>query len=227
MAEIKTTAIAFVKNRWGALLQSSHLFHGNESYINGEGWCHIHNQQCQVHPGVVDICVAGLPCKAFSRLRHRGGDSARTQSAAKHPVFATVEQFIEYAQARSPNCFLIEEVESFGHVVKDLKHRGLPESHLSRWSRELSRLGHAIKVVKYQHGIYVQCRRPRLLIIGCSARCGGSEGAAWLADAVVASQRRRAMQKPCSVWQLVDPDCVEEEEIRRRDLAEKRKQAGL
>ena len=227
MAEIKATAIKFLQNRWRELLQTSHLYHGNDAYVNGEGYCHVHNKHCCVSQRPVDITVAGLPCKAFSRLRDRQGNSLRTQSAASHPVYSTVQQFVQYLSDRKPSCFIVEEVESFGHIDKTLKYRGLPESHLQRWARDVCALGYSIKAVRFQHGLYVSCRRPRLVIVGCAPACGGKEAVAWIADAISGAQRRLAMQKPVCIWSLVDPDCAEEERLRQRDLEEKRKQAPM
>ena len=173
----------------------------------------------------IDIASAGLPCKAYSKLRDRTGSSAKTKGSMAHPACETVYNFLEYLGSRKPGSWFVEEVPGFGHVDSHLKHNGVPESHLCNWVRQVCNMGYSVRVLEVKHEIWVQNRRTRLLLVGCSAAHGGGAGASWIAEALQAIMQRRSLQRALSVWDLVNPDDIDEERVRARDTAERRKQA--
>eukprot|EP00971_Amphidinium_carterae_P134616 2668054-Amphidinium_carterae.2 len=73
--EKKASAVRFLKQRWPAIIGGKHLFAENNTLAEGAGYCHTHQQTCVVPDARVDITVAGLPCKAFSKLREKSGKS--------------------------------------------------------------------------------------------------------------------------------------------------------
>ena len=229
LAEVKGHAVRFIKHRWASLLQQQehgHLFANNEAYLSGHGPCHWHGQTCAVAPVAVDIVVGGLPCKAFSALREKQGHTLATGPQTKHPSYAPVSDFILYLKARQPGTFWIEEVEAFGHIDKNLRDAdsGLLQSHLQVWAHHVARLGYSVRVMRWQHSLWVNNRRTRLLIFGAADKHGGKEAVKWMVQAAQDVIQFRSMQKAVDIWSLVDNHAPDEVEARRRDVVGKRKQ---
>ena len=206
----------------GSLLRKhgSHIFDGNQILVEGQGACHLHGRDCKVPPPP-DIVCAGLPCKAFSRLRCTSGQSTKTSQAQHHPAFNAVQDFISYLSLRKPGVFWVEEVESFN----SLKGRGQTETHLEAWCRAVTSVGFSVRVMRFCLSDWVENRRSRLLIVGCSKAHGGAGGAQWIIDAVERVVARRRMMRPVRIWELVDPWSVEEKIMRERELSACRKKA--
>ena len=219
-ADSKPSSQRFLLYRWKDIMQTGHLFKNNEAFGAERSMCALHGKQCSPIQGEVDITVAGLPCKAFSALRDKRGGTPCTGAPSMHPAYSAVEGFTQYLKQRRPSCFIIEEVLAFMHKDSRLKSpTGLPESHLARWSRSVAQQGYSIRVLKWEHSAWMNVRRPRLLIVGVSPRCGGKQGAEWIASALMKVISFRQLQRPVDVWSLVDVDGPEEQMQRERDAA--------
>ena len=206
LCEVKKRAVKFLQYRWGPLCRDhgTHIFDGNEVLLDSKGPCHLHSQECKVPPPP-DIVCAGLPCKAFSRLRVRAGGTNKTSGPQNHPAFGPVQDFVSYLAKRRPGVWWVEEVESFNSITG----KGQVRTHLEEWCQQVTAIGYSVRVLRFQHQDWVLNRRSRLLIVGCSRQHGGALGAQWIFDAMQRVVARRQIQRPVSVWELVDPNCIE------------------
>ena len=187
LSEVKAHAVRFLRARWDAILRHAehgHIFSSNSCFVNGGGFCHRHGKECKVATSAVDIACGGLPCKAFSAMREKRGPTPSTGPQSAHPSYAPVAEFVSYLKARKPGTFWIEEVEAFANIDSKLRNSttGILESHLEVWSREVVRLGYSIRVMRWQHQVWVSNKRSRLLIFGVAEQHGGK--AAGRVDAI-------------------------------------------
>ena len=204
VAEKKAAAQAWILEHFSEDL--AHGFEENDAFTNADGgYCFLHRRVCRPEAEQADLMSAGYPCPPFSKTREKGGDSARTGTADNHPELSTLmDGFPAYLAARRPKCFFLENVVE----LSTLSPRGSPHTFLMILMRRVSRLGFSCRAVIMDHGVFFAVPRERLFVLGCSDKCGGSDGVEWVKAEVLNVYNLRKLQAPTplsAVWRPGHP----------------------
>ena len=171
----------------------------------------LHNKACSVPAVRPDLAVAGLPCTPCSKLRQKTGNTAGTSAPAQHPAFSIIfEDWFSYLKFRRPRGFIVEEVETFATAVD-----GQGVSFLARFCKMCAKLGYEVRVLKCDHGIWVEISRVRVWIVGFGPELGGKDAADSFTVLAREVSAYRRLTPPTKVWDIVDPDGVQESSKRK------------
>ena len=177
VAEKKASAQTWILDHFREDL--AHAFEDKDAFTAAAGgYCFLHQRICVPEPESADIMSAGYPCPPFSKSREKGGESSRTGTADNHPELSTLMNgFPAYLAARKPKCFFLENVAELSKVSP----RGSPDTFLVILMRRASRLGYSCRAVIMDHGVFMDgVPRERIFVLGCSEKCGSSEGVEWV-----------------------------------------------
>ena len=81
--------------------------------------------------------------------------------------------------------------------------------------------GYAIRVVGLDHGVWTEVPRGRIFIIGMGKSIGHSKAADWMVHNIRESEAYRKLLRPVPVFDIVDPDGVQETQRRENAVASK------
>lgn len=180
----------------------THIFKENSAFECGAGKCIMHpgGPDCRV-PLRPDLSTHGLPCQSVTQWRQRTGTTPRTSAIPEHPDHATVfDGFDQYLVARRPGGFTVEEVTVLEHIDRTT---GRP--FLKQFCTMCARRGYAMRVLRLDHGVWVELSRLRLFIAGFDDATGHAKAVDLFVERVLEAKQYRAIGAPTCVWSVVEP----------------------
>ena len=171
-----------------------HLFQDGDAFLTGTGNCILHGRrECFVDARKPDFACIGVPPP--KRVKRKADDPQSPVPAVERYIADLSEYFVE----RGPGSFWIELGQRSDACRKALRGNTMAEACANAAVSH----GYCASTITLDHGIWAECSRPRVFLLGFSAGSGGDQAMAWVLEFMQQAISYRSLAPPAPAEPLL------------------------